>query len=196
MMRRLYLLLPLLAAFAPTAAAQYAQATSEDYAVYRAALQAEPWRRLLPTSSAPIVVDRETYPLVAEVVFFHQPMRVREGIDSSTVDAMRDMHGEPGRLSADSLGLPRSVEISAEANDSLFASADTTVRGWDRFHARFGAGARTLSLSRVAFNRDHTQAIVDVTERCEGRCGHAETLLLDQKDGHWVVARQIVVMSY
>jgi hypothetical protein len=44
-----------------------------------------------------------------------------------------------------------------------------------------------VSLSRVGFNPERTQALVYAQYRCGGDCGHGEYVLLEKAGGRWQV---------
>jgi hypothetical protein len=130
------------------------------------------------------------------VQFFSElpPAELRD-IDSTTLGAIREMGGTEGVISADSLGLRGPyVELSPATHDSLFARG--VIRGWERLHRRFGEHVSIFSVSRVAFNRDHTQAVVQLADLCASLCGHGEYLLMEKHDGTWDVKRVIMPMSF
>ena len=185
-----------LAALAPSAAcAQLVDATSEDYAVYRAAVSA----LLARSSSAGLpdgvtVVAARTQPLLAEETFRLIPPRLMADIDPGTVEGVRAVEGQGGRVAADSLALPGAFrELAPQADDSMFVEPKDIFVSWRRFHERFGTDAVRLTVSRVGFNRDHTQAVVHVRRMCDGLCGYGETLLMQKQDGRWSVQRAISV---
>jgi hypothetical protein len=180
------------AAVAPSpATAQEAVATSEDYAVYRAALESLYRGKELAGGlpGGPVVVVRSTSPLEVDQTFRFDPPRMLMGIDSTTVAGVRALHGQRGRLVPDSLHLwMPAVGIEAATRDTLLGRG---LPDWNRFDARFGAGATLLSLSRVAYNRDHTQAVVLILRSCGAMCGQGGTLLMHTQGGQWTVQRKI-----
>lgn len=58
----------------------------------------------------------------------------------------------------------------------------------DAVRIAFAAGL--LSLSEVAFDKDHEHAVMSFSFVCGSLCGHGETIVLEKKDGKWKRSKQ------
>ncbi len=79
--------------------------------------------------------------------------------------------------------------VSNEELDALFK--EDVGGGWEAFHKKFPKSSGILTLSRVGFNADKTQALVYKGWSCGGLCGGGGYTLLKKKKGVWVVDRGV-----
>lgn len=63
--------------------------------------------------------------------------------------------------------------------------------GWKAFYKKYPGAGGYLVLSRVGFNADRTQALVYQGHSCGGLCGAGSHMLLNKKNGAWVVEGSI-----
>ncbi|HKS30416.1 MAG TPA: hypothetical protein VJS44_21500 [Pyrinomonadaceae bacterium] len=77
------------------------------------------------------------------------------------------------------------IIVKDEEIEALFK--DNVMGGWEAFHRKYPKSSGILSLSRVGFNSDKTQAIVYKGWSCGGLCGGGGYILLKKKKGVWVV---------
>jgi hypothetical protein len=47
-----------------------------------------------------------------------------------------------------------------------------------------------LSVSEVAFDKDHLHAVMTFSFVCGRMCGHRETIVFEKKDGEWKRSKQ------
>jgi hypothetical protein len=64
------------------------------------------------------------------------------------------------------------------------------------FTNRFPGAWGLTTLSKVAFNKSHTQALVGVADFCEMGCGSIEVLFLERFRGRWVVIERIPTYTF
>lgn len=62
---------------------------------------------------------------------------------------------------------------------------------WNGFHTLYGTTAKIVSLSRVGFNKSHTQALVQVLTATKGS-DKPQLVLLAKKGGRWRVERRAI----
>jgi hypothetical protein len=78
--------------------------------------------------------------------------------------------------------------IRTSALRAVFSGSDSQG-GWERFHARFTDRAEIISLSRVAFDKSHSIAIVCTSSAIAANAaGGSVFVLRHEKDG-WIVVR-------
>jgi hypothetical protein len=91
------------------------------------------------------------------------------------------------------------VLISAETENRLFPFASITVldreavdkvqKSWHEFYQEYPGAQGVLTLSRVGFNSDKSQAVVYVTNHASPLIGAGELFLLAKKNGAWKILK-------
>lgn len=79
--------------------------------------------------------------------------------------------------------------VSDDEINALFK--DDVSGGWEAFHRKFPKSSGILTLSRVGFNADKTQAIVYKGWSCGGLCGGGGYTLLRKKKGVWLIGPNV-----
>jgi hypothetical protein len=78
-------------------------------------------------------------------------------------------------------GVPNLRFISKSEERRIFAA------GWSEFHKRYGMGSEIITVSRVGFNSDKTLALLHILGTSGHNAAGGELLLLERKDGKWVI---------
>jgi len=65
--------------------------------------------------------------------------------------------------------------------------------GWDNFYAKYPGSQGLMTLSRVGFNREMTQALVYIGNQSHWLAGAGYCVVLAKKDGAWTVEKQVMV---
>ena len=63
--------------------------------------------------------------------------------------------------------------------------------GWTRFYKKYPDSSGLIFLSKVGFNPDRTQAMLYAGRQCGGLCGSGSYLLLNKRNGKWVVEKDM-----
>jgi hypothetical protein len=63
--------------------------------------------------------------------------------------------------------------------------------GWPAFYKRFPDSPGILRLSRVGFDADATQALFYTSHTCGGLCAGGEYVVMERRDGRWVIEKEI-----
>jgi len=71
---------------------------------------------------------------------------------------------------------------------AVFAGSDPQI-GWKRFHARFSDSADIISLSRVAFDKSHSVAIVCTSSAIASNAAGGSVFVLRHEKEGWIVVR-------
>ena len=79
--------------------------------------------------------------------------------------------------------------ISKEEVDKIFQGSSN---GWQMFYSKFPGAKGLIHLSRVGFNSERTQALVNVGIGCDWICGDEHLLLLIKHDSEWKVKSQVL----
>ena len=64
---------------------------------------------------------------------------------------------------------------------------------WEKFYDKFPNSQGIMSLSRVGFNQDGTEALVYVEDWCGWLCGEGNYVLLSKENGQWVIRKKMGV---
>jgi hypothetical protein len=150
----------------------------EDYRVYQAALDG-----LVESGrTAQLTVFDQTVDLPALDARLRYSLTL-PGLQGSTRGLRRSFQKSNrtrSRLDPDRLRASVPVRL---IRDGAFGSGASE---WRRFFRRHPSSPGMITLSRVAFDRDSTRAVVSVDVFCP-MCGHGETLLLRRRDRVWRV---------
>jgi hypothetical protein len=66
-------------------------------------------------------------------------------------------------------------------------------KGWKEFNKRYPNAPGIFVVSRIGFNRDHTEAVMYAAKACGNLCGDGQYVWLTKRDGAWSVAGQTTV---
>jgi hypothetical protein len=64
---------------------------------------------------------------------------------------------------------------------------------WPEYNKRFPGASGITTWSRVGFNSDGKQALFYESYRCGGLCGTGRYMVMEKKNGTWVIGTEIVV---
>jgi hypothetical protein len=78
-------------------------------------------------------------------------------------------------------GVPNLRFISKSEERRIFAA------GWSEFHKTYGKGSEIVTVSRVGFNSDKSLALLHILGASGHNAAGGELLLLERKDGKWVI---------
>jgi hypothetical protein len=62
---------------------------------------------------------------------------------------------------------------------------------WPAYYKRFPGSQGLLTFSGVGFSADGTQAFFYFSNRCEGLCGTGDYVIMEKRDGRWVIQKEI-----
>jgi hypothetical protein len=189
MLRRLsYLSLALLlaACHAERRAAEPADTRDAETQVYAASLgeKYDSGKGLSGGDAKMLLVVDETSADIERFREFRQYMSLAS---QEVLDDFEAKNREPVPLKAD-FGLSiRTQPISAEEVRRLVPVKEG-IPDFDPMHEKYPEASGVVTLSRVGFNRDFTEALVEVNRGSCGRgCGDGAFLFLKREDGRWKV---------
>ena len=61
--------------------------------------------------------------------------------------------------------------------------------GWEEFYRRYPNSGGTLSFSRIGYNTDNTQAMMELGNKYDGLGGQGYMIFLKFTDGEWTIAK-------
>jgi hypothetical protein len=121
--------------------------------------------------------------------FFEELKRSAPQLQPETVNDLQVKSNEASRLERKFSLKIKYLLVKDEEIDALFK--DNVMGGWEAFHRKHPKSSGILTLSRVGFNADKTQALVYKGWSCGGLCGGGGYTLLTKKKGVWVVGPDI-----
>jgi len=62
---------------------------------------------------------------------------------------------------------------------------------WPAYYKRFPGSPGILGFSRVGFSADGTQALFFASGKCGGLCGGGAYVVMERRDGRWVIEKEI-----
>jgi len=62
---------------------------------------------------------------------------------------------------------------------------------WGEYYRRFPGSQGILTLSRVGFNAERTQALFYFSNRCGGLCGAGSYVVMEKRGRGWVISKEI-----
>jgi hypothetical protein len=77
--------------------------------------------------------------------------------------------------------------ITRLQNDSIFGGHWMGKNPWRDFYVRYPGSQGVIHVSKVGFNRSHTEAMVEFDLGCDLLCGHGGIYTLVKVSGTWVV---------
>lgn len=167
------------------------QTVTEDYAVYTAALSDGRYI----DSSVKLVVIRDLtfrYPSSqqreSEIRHLIQRMSALEG---DTLNDYQARNRDEERLSNLFNLKVQSELISGRDIDDLLAK--NFIEGWQAIKDKYPDSNGIITLSKVGFNRQTTQALVYVAISCGPHCGEGNFILLSKAKGIWSIQSKLMM---
>jgi len=108
-------------------------------------------------------------------------------LQQTTIDAFREVN--VGQAS-----LRPSFHIAINYALLDFDQLNSIPKGgdwWGEFYRRFPGSEGILTLSRVGFNAERTQALFYFSNRCGGLCGAGSYVVMEKRGSDWVISKEI-----
>jgi hypothetical protein len=184
----------------PSSIAASFQIDDEEYAVYSALINNDLGDRGSRSSSSStadadrvLVIDARTSLWDISVGdessnFFAELKKSSQELQPETANDLQVKSNEVTNLERKFDIKIKYVLVSDEEIEGFFKSG---VDGWKTFYQKYPNSNGFLTLSRVGFNADRTQALVYKGWHCGGLCGSGSYFLLRKKKGGWVVGPSI-----
>jgi hypothetical protein len=78
--------------------------------------------------------------------------------------------------------------VTSAQVESIFHSGD-----WPAFYKQFPGSQGLLKFSGLGFGKDGTQAFFYVSNSCEGLCGGGDYVIMEKRNGRWVIQKDIAM---
>jgi len=157
---------------------------AEEYAVYSALIRENPIGYDLGSS---FVVRENT---MADLDMFERTLENVDKLPSSLVDSYRSRNAASYTLDP-SLDIEQDyVLMPQEVFDEILGRRGSR---WTDFEAKYPGASGFILFSRVGFNAEGDEALVDMGYRCGDLCGAGGLYLLVKEDGTWKVQETLMV---
>lgn len=109
-------------------------------------------------------------------------------LQKTTIDGFRKANGQQALLGR-AFRFPVEYQIIDETQLEPIFKPKSDV--WGSYYKQYPGSQGIATLSRVGFNADDTQALFYMSNRCGGLCGGGFYLVMEKRDGHWVIGKEI-----
>jgi hypothetical protein len=162
---------------------------SDEYSVYTSLLQQE----FIGKGTKEIVVRKQT--AIDNFSNDESLTYLTESLPSLAKETYEDFDSCNKKSTAltDKFNLKVKVNLVGEEIDRIFyesRQSNSKEDGWEVFHKKYPTAGAIITLSRVGFNKDKSQALVFVAHSCGWLCGEGNYILLEKKDGVWKVEKK------
>jgi len=107
-------------------------------------------------------------------------------LQRTTLDAFREVNGQRTTFQH-SFSLAFDYEVLDESQLEIVLKTG----GWPAFYKRFSGSPGIMKLSRVGISADGNQALFSASHECGGLCGGGEYVVMEKRDGRWLIEREI-----
>jgi hypothetical protein len=104
----------------------------------------------------------------------------------TTIDAFREVNRQQASLRRSFHPAFDYELVDSTQLDSIFKNGD-----WPAYYKRFPGSPGILTFSRVGFNAGGTQALFYLNNRCGGLCGTGMYVVMEKRNGRWMVEKEI-----
>jgi|SRR5215216_1624816 len=147
----------------------------DDYSVYSVVLNDEEY---VDAKTSQVVIRNHTLS-----GFTGGPIQ-NSSLSRETIDEYESKNRSTTPLKAELNLKVRYTLISDEEVDKLF---EDHVAGWESFYSKFPGSKGLMHVSRVGYNSDRSQALVQVGIGCGDTCGHTQVIFLRKDNNQWLV---------
>ena len=107
-------------------------------------------------------------------------------LQRTTIDAFRETNGQQTTFQRSFHTAVDYEFVDSTELDSVFKNGS-----WPAFYKRFPGSPGVVRLSRVGINADGTQALFYASHMCGGLCGSGMYVVMERRDGRWVITKEI-----
>jgi hypothetical protein len=109
-------------------------------------------------------------------------------LQSSALDAFRNVNRQEALLHR---SLHPAIDYELVTSAQLEPIFCKHCGFWPAFYKQFPGSQGLLEFSGVGFSSDGTQAFFYFSNRCEGLCGTGDYVIMEKRDGRWVIQKDI-----
>lgn len=158
----------------------------EEYAVYAAVLK----EAFIGKGTKRLVIERHTS---IDDLAHRDPNQMLERLSPLSKQTVEDFKSKNRQSYELKNKFNLQVEINFLTEDDvreLFKKRDGQQDGWKLFRQKYPAAGSIITLSRVGFNAERTQALMFVAHVCGRLCGQGNYILLNKNEGEWKVEKK------
>lgn len=165
----------------------------DEYSVYSDLLKEE----FIGKRTKQIVIKKET----AVQNFSANEKIPTEGLQGSLSSLKKEtaedflLRNKQSAKLTDKFKLKVKINLVGEEIDKIFIENNrngSTENGWMIFHKRYPTADGIITLSRVGFNKEKTQALIFVAFGCGWLCGEGNYILLEKQEEEWKVKSKLI----
>lgn len=168
------------------------EASTEEYAVYSAVIQAMFVKENVKT----IVIAKQTTFYDYKSIWQKPEDYTRvmlEQLRPISLDTVKDFERANKEQSELSAKLNLTVKYVLLDRQLPTNTPEAYAERWRSFYEKYPNSPGIVSLSRVGFNASGDQAIVYVANTCGGLCGKGYYVLLTESSGSWKIERDLML---
>jgi hypothetical protein len=109
-------------------------------------------------------------------------------LQQTTIDGFRSANARQAFL-VRGFRFPVEYEIVDESRLAPIFKRDGG--GWDAYYKQYPGAQGIATLSRVGFSADGAQALFYIKNSCGGLCGSGWYLIMEKRDGRWMIVKAI-----
>lgn len=165
---------------------------AEEYSVYKSLFQQE----FIGKETKELVIKKQT---AIENFSDNEPIayliKSLPSLTKETIEDFRLQNKKPTELT-NKFNLKVKINLLGEEFDRLFYEArqsDPEKDGWEIFYKKYPTSGGIITLSRVGFNKEKSQALMFVSHGCGSLCGEGNYILLIKKDNVWKVEQKLMM---
>ena len=118
----------------------------------------------------------------------HSLVTQSPSLQQTTIDAFQKINSQQACIRR-SFHIQVNYElIDSTRLDNIFKN---NGRGWMTYYKQFPNSQGILTFSRVSFSADGTQALFYLSNRCGGLCGCGRYVVMEKRNGHWMIGKEI-----
>jgi hypothetical protein len=110
-------------------------------------------------------------------------------LQQTTIDAFRRANARQAFLGR-GFRFPVEYEIVDESRLAPIFKRDGG--GWDAYYKQYPGAQGIATVSRIGFSADGAQALFYIKNSCGGLCGSGWYLIMEKRDGRWIIAKAIL----
>jgi hypothetical protein len=158
----------------------------EEYVVYNALLK----EMFIGKETKQLVVEKYTAVSDYSNGDPGQMLEMLSPLSKETTEDFKTKNEQPYELS-DRFNLKVKINFLGKNElEQLFRRRDEKYDGWKIFRQKYRTAGAIVTLSRVGFNADKSQALIFVGYQCDWLCGEGNYILLIKKEGEWKIEKK------
>jgi hypothetical protein len=106
----------------------------------------------------------------------------------TTIDAYREVNAQQASVRR---SFQPSIEYELVDSAQLEPIFKRGGGDWPAYYKQFPGSQGVLTFSRVGFSADGTEALFYLSNHCSGLCGTGQYVVMEKRNGRWVIGKEI-----